>query len=80
MSTRESEILNGLAMGLTTSELSELLNIAVPTIRTYMSRLYGKLGAANRAQAISKGFVQGLIKFEILNPRESKNRDTWELM
>jgi DNA-binding NarL/FixJ family response regulator len=80
LSTRESEILNGLAMGLTTSELSELLNIAVPTIRTYMSRLYGKLGAANRAQAISKGFVQGLIKFEILNPRESKNRDTWELM
>ena len=63
LSTRESEILNGLAIGLTTLELSELLNIAVPTIRTYMSRVYEKLEAANRAQAISKGFVQGLISF-----------------
>jgi hypothetical protein len=38
--------------------------ISPSTAKTYVSRLYEKLGATNRAQALMMAFRSGLIQFD----------------
>jgi DNA-binding NarL/FixJ family response regulator len=63
LSRREREVLNLLAEGLGVAAISRRLYISESTTKTHISKLYDKLGAANRAQAlmaaIRLGFVQG---------------------
>lgn len=61
LSIRELEILIGISEGLTAKEMSDQMNIALPTVRTYVNRLYKKLGATDRAHAVSIGHSRGLI-------------------
>jgi DNA-binding NarL/FixJ family response regulator len=51
LSDRESEVLALIALGLTNSEIAEELYLSVETVKTYVKRLYAKLGVHNRAQA-----------------------------
>jgi len=51
LSDRESEVLALIALGLTNGEIAEELYLSVETVKTYVKRLYAKLGVHNRAQA-----------------------------
>jgi DNA-binding NarL/FixJ family response regulator len=51
LSDRESEVLALIARGLTNAQIAEELYLSIETVKTYVKRLYAKLGVHNRAQA-----------------------------
>jgi DNA-binding NarL/FixJ family response regulator len=61
LSRREREILNLLAEGLGVTPIARRLFISESTAKTHISKIYEKLGAANRAQAIMRAVQSGLI-------------------
>jgi DNA-binding NarL/FixJ family response regulator len=54
LSPREQEVLELLARGYLYKEIAERLNITVPTVNTYIRRMYEKLHVRSRAQAVAK--------------------------
>ena len=64
LSARESEVLHLLAQGFLYKEIAENLNVAVPTVNTYIRRIYEKLHVRSRSQAVAK-----LAHFPITNER-----------
>ncbi|MEI2809156.1 MAG: response regulator transcription factor [Nocardioides sp.] len=61
LTERESEILTLLADGLGVAQIARQLFISESTAKTHISRIYEKLGAANRAQAVMKAVQTGLL-------------------
>ena len=47
-------MLDLLARGFLYKEIAERLNISVPTVNTYVRRMYEKLQVRSRAQAVAK--------------------------
>src|SRR5258705_10606967 len=64
LSPREKEVLNLLHDGLSIPAIAIDLYISVSTAKTYVSRLYEKLGAASRAQALMAALHHGLIDYQ----------------
>lgn len=62
LSPRETEVLGLLADGLSVAQISRQLYISDSTTKTHISKLYDKLGAANRAQALMTALRLGLLK------------------
>jgi two-component system, NarL family, response regulator LiaR len=58
---RELEILELIAQGLSNREISEKLFVSENTVKTHSSRLFDKLGAKRRTQAVQLGKQRGLI-------------------
>ena len=54
LSPREHEVLGMLSRGYLYKEIADLLNIAGPTVNTYVRRVYEKLHVRSRAQAVAK--------------------------
>ena len=54
LSSREQEVLDLLARGYLYKEIAERLNISVPTVNTYVRRMYEKLHVRSRAQAVAR--------------------------
>jgi DNA-binding NarL/FixJ family response regulator len=54
LSPRESEVLHLLAGGYLYKEVAEALQLSVPTVNTYVRRIYEKLNVRSRAQAVAK--------------------------
>lgn len=52
LSPRERDILGKLTEGLTNAEIGESLFISEKTVRNQLTKVFGKLGVSNRAQAI----------------------------
>ncbi len=67
LSPREREVLTLLAQGLGVAAISKQLFISESTTKTHISKVYEKLGAGNRAQALMTAMRLGLIA----NPAES---------
>lgn len=61
LSEREVEVLVLLASGRTNSEIAADLFVAVGTVKAHISNIYGKLGARNRAEAISRARTLKLL-------------------
>ena len=59
---REQEILNGLARGLTAPAIGRELSLSAATIKSYLQRLYDKLGVSDRAAAVAEGMRRGLVE------------------
>ncbi|HEY5423545.1 MAG TPA: response regulator transcription factor [Ilumatobacteraceae bacterium] len=51
LSVREQEVLALIAYGMSNAEIGKELFLSVDTVKTYVRRLYSKLGVRNRAQA-----------------------------
>jgi len=58
---REFEILGLIASGLSNREIAERLFVSENTVKTHSSRLFEKLGAKRRTQAVQFGKAAGLI-------------------
>jgi DNA-binding NarL/FixJ family response regulator len=61
LSPREQEVLSLLAEGLGVAAIAKKIYVSESTAKTHISKIYEKLGAANRAQAIMSGIRAGLI-------------------
>jgi ATP/maltotriose-dependent transcriptional regulator MalT len=61
LSEREVEVLSLLASGKTNSEVAGDLFVSVGTVKSHTGNIYRKLGARNRAEAITRARELGLI-------------------
>jgi LuxR family maltose regulon positive regulatory protein len=61
LTRRETEVLKWICAGLTNQEIAETLVISVNTVKRHIANLYGKLEAANRAQAIARARQLGIV-------------------
>ena len=61
LSPREAEVLQLLADGAGVSAIARRLFVSESTAKTHVGKIYEKLGAANRAQAIMAGVRAGLL-------------------
>ncbi len=64
LSPRETEVLHLLHDGLSVPAIALAMFISLSTAKTYVARLYDKLGAANRAQALMTAVHYGLIQYQ----------------
>jgi DNA-binding NarL/FixJ family response regulator len=71
LSAREQEVLDLLGSGLTVPVIAKRLYISESTAKTYVSKLYEKLGAANRSQALVEAVRLGLLRVEVAEHRSS---------
>jgi DNA-binding NarL/FixJ family response regulator len=62
LSPREREVLMLLRDGVSIPAIARTLYVSPSTAKTYVSRLYEKLGASNRAQALMAALSKGLIR------------------
>ena len=58
---REREVMRLTAQGLTMPEIAERLGIGPTTVKTYMQRVYRKLGVADRAAMVAEAMRRGLV-------------------
>ena len=58
---REYEILRQLAAGRSNKEIAQRLNVSPNTVKTHLARLYEKLQAARRTEAILRARELGLL-------------------
>jgi DNA-binding NarL/FixJ family response regulator len=61
LSPREREVLELLSEGLGVAAIARHLYVSESTAKTHISKIYEKLGAANRAQAIMSAIRSGLL-------------------
>jgi two-component system, NarL family, nitrate/nitrite response regulator NarL len=62
LSEREMDVLLGMTEGLSNAEIAAELVLAEDTVKTHARRLFRKLGAGDRADAVARGFRQGLLR------------------
>ena len=61
LTAREIEVLSLLAEGAANKEIASRLKISEHTVKFHVSAILGKLGAATRTEAVSRGYREGLI-------------------
>ncbi len=61
MSSREVDVLRGLAKGMVYKQIAAELGLSTSTVRTHLHNVYGKLGAMDRAQAVLIATERGWI-------------------
>lgn len=61
LTKREREVLSYLAEGWTSSEIAHVMSITINGVKKHLARIYTKLGAINRADAVHIATVKGII-------------------
>ncbi|MDM8085664.1 response regulator transcription factor [Cellulomonas cellasea] len=62
LTKREVEVLIGMSNGRSNAQIGAELFLSEDTVKTHARRLFRKLGAADRAQAVAIGLRRGLIR------------------
>lgn len=62
LTEREMQVLTGMSRGRSNAEIGKELYLSEDTVKTHARRLFRKLGAADRAQAVAIGFRWGLVR------------------
>lgn len=62
ISSRELEVLGFVRNGYSNAEIGRMLGITERTVKAHVKALCDKLDAADRAEAVAKGFDRGLLK------------------
>ncbi len=68
LSPREAEALQLLGSGLSIPAIAGRMYVSLSTAKTYVARLYEKLGVSNRAQALMTAMRYGLLQQELDKP------------
>jgi DNA-binding NarL/FixJ family response regulator len=66
ISPRELEVLNCLLKGLSNKEISLALHMARSTVKHHLERIFTKLGAKDRTQAVTTAVQRGIVRLEDL--------------
>lgn len=61
LTPREAEVLAQLATGLSNKEIARNLSLSPATVKDYLDRLYAKLEARNRVEALERARELGLV-------------------
>ncbi|WP_245961650.1 response regulator transcription factor [Quadrisphaera granulorum] len=61
LTERELQVLTGMGEGRSNAEIGKQLFLSEDTVKTHARRLFRKLDAADRAQAVAKGFRLGMV-------------------
>ncbi len=61
LTSREMQILRGIAKGHTSKKLAQESRLAVPSVESHLRNIYRKLNASNRGEAVSTALKLGLI-------------------
>jgi DNA-binding NarL/FixJ family response regulator len=61
LTDREREVLRGVAAGLSNDQLARKLHLSVTTVKTHLARVFTKVGARDRAQAVVVAYESGLV-------------------
>lgn len=61
LTERELQVLRGMSQGQSNAEIGKELFLSEDTVKTHARRLFRKLGARDRAQAVAVGFRRGLV-------------------
>jgi len=61
LTSREVEILQLLALGLTNKQIAAKLRISAHTVKFHVSTIFSKLGTNNRVETVNLGLKKGLI-------------------
>jgi DNA-binding NarL/FixJ family response regulator len=61
LTEREREVLVHIARGLTNAEIAAELYVSSETVRTHVKRVYQKVGARDRAQAVIAAYETGIV-------------------
>lgn len=62
LTKREQEVLEQLATGKSTREIAEILGLGDETVKSHLSRIYAKLKATDRVQAVVIAMRHGLVR------------------
>jgi two-component system nitrate/nitrite response regulator NarL len=62
LTKREIEVLTGMSNGRSNAQIGADLFLSEDTVKTHARRLFRKLGASDRAQAVAIGLRRGLIR------------------
>jgi DNA-binding NarL/FixJ family response regulator len=62
LTERELQVLDGMSRGRSNGEIGRELFLSEDTVKTHARRLFRKLGAADRAQAVAIGFRWGFLQ------------------
>lgn len=62
LSTPDTKLLRLIARGHTNTEIAGELNLTTATVKTYVSRLFTKIGARDRTHAVVLAYEHGLIR------------------
>ena len=62
LSNREIEILRHVARGETSKEIATRLGIRERTVNWHLGRVFVKLGAGSRAEAVALAMEQGIVR------------------
>jgi two-component system nitrate/nitrite response regulator NarL len=62
LTAREREVLAALARGLTYDQVGMVLDVSGNTVRTHIRKLYQKLGAASRTEAVLAAMERGVLR------------------
>jgi DNA-binding NarL/FixJ family response regulator len=60
LTARESEVLKLIASGLSNAEIAESLVVSNATVKTHINRIFAKIGARDRAQAVRYAYERGI--------------------
>jgi len=62
LTPREGEVLTGIARGWSNRRVADELKIAEGTVKTHLKRIFGKLYARNRTEAVVIARRKGLLR------------------
>lgn len=62
LSPRQREILSSVTRGLSNAQIALQLDISPESVKTHMTKLFAKIGAANRAEAVAIALRKHLLK------------------
>jgi len=64
LTMRETEVLKGIARGLSNKEIGESLGLTESTVKTYVNSLLSKLGVTDRTNALIVALRRGLVQLD----------------
>jgi len=70
LSQREIEILRHVARGETSKEIATSLGIRERTVNWHLGRVFAKLGAGSRAEAVAIAMEEGVVR----RPHDTRTR------